>query len=87
MSARLTWDQIGVLYDKQWIELVNYQWPDVSPYPSAGEVRIHSGDRKEFYRKVKLNPVADSAILFVGKLDIPLSTVTCSSSMLLSTCK
>ena len=82
MDNRLTWDQIKQQYNQEWVELIQYDWPEQEPYPHAGVVRAHAKARKEFYRLANEEPrPADSAILFVGTLDVPVNTVLCSSIM------
>jgi hypothetical protein len=68
MGNKLSWEEIIKQYDKEWVELVDYDWPDGTPYPRSGSVRVHAPDRKEFYRLMKeLEPKpTDSALVFVG---------------------
>jgi hypothetical protein len=72
-DERLTWDQIKQRYKGEWVELVDYDWPDNVPWPKAGVVRIHSSNRKEFWRLANAaTPIPqDSASLFVGPPDPP----------------
>ena len=67
-TERLQWDEIKRLYNKEWVQLVDYVWQEGEPYPAAGHVRAHAPDRKEFFRKVReIHPkITDSAFLFVG---------------------
>lgn len=71
MEKKLTWDEIKKLYDKQWVELVDYDWPEEEIYPRAGVVRAHSLDRAEFYNQVGKDAPVDSAIVFIGKVTFP----------------
>lgn len=68
MKEKLNWDEIKKNHDQQWVELVDYDWPDGTPYPRSGAVRVHAQDRHEFYRLMSiLEPKpADSALIFVG---------------------
>ena len=68
MSDKLTWNEIEKRYDKEWVQLVDYDWPEGLPFPKSGVVRVHAQERKEFYRKAQeLEPNAkDSAFVFVG---------------------
>ena len=84
MTESLTWDEIKEQYDRQWVELVQYDWPEGKPYPNSGVVRVHSSNRKEFYQLAKSESPRDSAILFVGKPDVPPNTILCSSVMRLT---
>ncbi len=71
-NERLTWDEIEKSYDKQWVELVDYDWPDEDPYPRSGVLRSHHSDKKAFHQMARREPVPKhSAILFVGRPDIP----------------
>ena len=81
-TIKLTWDQIAKQFDQQWVELVDYDWPEGIPYPVAGVVRAHAKERKAFYRLANEEPrPRESAILFVGKLNVPTNTVLCSGIM------
>lgn len=75
MEQKLSWEQIAQQYKGQWVELVDYEWQDGEPYPTAGAVRVHDADRKQFYRQANQNRPLDSAILFVGDLNLPLGVV------------
>lgn len=84
MRKRLSWNEIREQFDRQWVELVDYDWPEGKPFPKSGVVRVHSSDRREFYRIARNEAPVDSAILFVGKPNIPPDTVLCSSIMRLT---
>ena len=73
MTEKLTWDEIKQRYDGEWVLLLNYDWPDHTPWPRAGVVCAHDPDRKAFWRKVKgIEPrPRHSAGLFVGPPDPP----------------
>ncbi len=71
MTTKLTWDEITKLYNKEYVELTNYDWPDEEIHPRSGVVRVHSSDRAEFYKQVGKDTPVDSAIVFVGKLALP----------------
>ena len=68
MNERLSWEEISKRYDKEWIQLIDYVWPEGTPFPEAGVVRVHASDRKEFFRKVQeLQPKqTESAFIYVG---------------------
>lgn len=67
-TERLTWQEIEERFDREWVELVDYDWPEGDHSPKGGVVRTHSANKKEFYRLANQEPVPpDSAILFVGK--------------------
>jgi hypothetical protein len=66
MAEKLAWEEIEKQYNQEWVELVDYDWPDGTPYPRAGVVRVHDGDRKRFHALVRTQRPAGSALLFVG---------------------
>ena len=68
MDKKLNWDEIKRKYDQEWVELVDYDWPDEDPDPRSGIVRVHAKTREEFDRLTDINPAQDSAIVFVGEL-------------------
>ena len=64
----MTWEEIEKEFDQEWIELIDYDWPEGDYNPRSGVVRTHSPKREEFYERCSHPPVpSDSAILFVGK--------------------
>ena len=82
MTKKLSWDEIEITYDQEWVELVDFDWPACEPYPLKGIVRSHGSNRQDFYRRANRKPrPRDSAILFVGKLKVPTGTSLCSSLM------
>jgi hypothetical protein len=68
MDKKLTWQEIEQQYNQEWVQLIDYEWPEGEPFPSGGVVRVHAPDRKDFYRKVRETPQrpSDSAFVFVG---------------------
>ena len=66
MSNKLTWEEIKKLDDQEWVELVDYDWPDEFPDPKAGVVRVHAKDRAEFDRLAAIGAPFDAACVFVG---------------------
>ena len=67
----LTWEEIKKQYDQEWVELVDYDWPEEETYPRSGIVRVHSRERAEFYRLAEIDSPRDSALVFVGKPSLP----------------
>ena len=79
-NKKMTWDEIKKLHDKEWIELIDFEWAEGDAYPRSGVVRVHSADRRTFYALANKEPrPQDSAILFVGKAGLPAGTILCSS--------
>ena len=75
MGKKMTWEEIKQQYNQEWVELVDVDWPDEESSPRGGVVRVHDKDHDELYRKVmELEPV-DSAVVFVGKPDLPPNVV------------
>ncbi len=67
MEKKLTWQEIKERFDQEWVQLIDYDWPEGEPFPSAGVVQFHASDRKEFDTLSRQNPVDDAACVFVGK--------------------
>ncbi len=67
-KTKLTWEEIKRLYNEEWVELVDYDWPDEEPDPRAGIVRVHAKTREEFDKLAKVDAPHDSACVFVGEL-------------------
>jgi len=62
----LSWDQIKLRYDKQWVHLVNFDWDEGMPYPTAGIVHVHADSRKEFNKLILESDPVSGARIFVG---------------------
>ena len=87
-EKKLTWAEIKKLYYQQWVELVDYDWPDGEPYPLSGVLRSHGAERKAFYQQCKREPVpSDSAIVFVGPPPIPKGVVLSPSLIRIEPCE
>ncbi len=73
MDKKLTFNEIKTRYNEEWVELIDYDWPDGMPWPKAGVVRVHHPNRKEFWKLAKETQpqVEESAIVFVGPPDPP----------------
>ncbi len=66
-NKKLTWEEILKRYDQEWVQLVDYNWPDGEPYPHDGVVRTHDLNKKEFHKRCREGNVPDdSALIFVG---------------------
>ena len=70
-SEKLTWDEICQRYDQQWVELVDYDWPETEPYPHAGIVRVHAASRRVFDDLILHDAPDHSAFVFVGERKTP----------------
>lgn len=78
-KEKLSWEEIKKQYDTQWVELVDYDWPEEEPYPRMGTVRVHAKTRSEFNKLIlKGNPPKDFAIIFVGEPHIPSNKIPSS---------
>lgn len=69
MSSRLTWNEIKARYDREWIELVDCDWPEGDQYPLGGVVRVHAAEKKVSYAELnqQLPKPEQSTLLFVGQ--------------------
>ena len=67
MTKKLSWSEICAQYDQEWVELIDYDWPEEEAFPRSGTIRVHAAMRKEFDRLINEDPPADSALVFVGE--------------------
>ena len=65
-NKKITWEEIKAQYDQEWVELVDYEWPDTEAYPLNGAVRVHAKTRKEFDQLILEDPPEMSALVYVG---------------------
>lgn len=75
MEKKLTWDEIKRLYPDEWVELVDYDWPEEEQDPRGGVVRVHAKTRQEFDRLADIDPPTDSAYAYVGELFDPAAPI------------
>jgi len=68
---KLTWPEIEKLYDKEWVQLIDYDWPEEEALPRSGIVQVHAKSRQQFDKLITQEFQLDSAILFVGQRTIP----------------
>ncbi len=66
MSAKLSWEEIKKQYDQEWVELIDYDWPEEEVYPRSGIVRVHAKTRRDFDNLIDVDPPFDSAYVYVG---------------------
>ena len=66
MKLKLTWQEIKKQYAGRWVLLVNYDWDDSAPYPSAGVVNVSASTREEFNEKTSQSSAANAARVFVS---------------------
>jgi hypothetical protein len=69
-NVKLTWDEICNRFDREWVQLVDYDWAEDESLPKAGVVQNHAKSRREFDELIIMNPQPESALLFVGKRDV-----------------
>jgi hypothetical protein len=79
MNKILDWKQIQKEYQHQWVQLVDYDWPDGEPHPKSGKVRINATTRKEFNKLVLQAEPRDAARIYVGDHSTPEGTVISSN--------
>jgi hypothetical protein len=75
MAEKLSWEEIKIRYHQQWVELVDYDWPDSESDPHSGVVRVHARSRKEFDKLAAKEAPSDSAYVFVGRQSLPKDTL------------
>lgn len=66
-TTKLSWDEIVRQYNQEWVELIDYDWPDTAAYPTSGIVRVHAKTRFEFDNLADIDPPFNSAYIFVGQ--------------------
>ena len=71
MEKKLTWEEIEKQYDREWVQLVDFDWPEEEAYPRAGVVAAHARKRREFDALIAKTPQENSALLYVGKRELP----------------
>ena len=74
-KKKMTWREIESKYHHEWVQLVDYDWPEEEPLPRSGIVGAHAKTRKKFDSLILKNPQKESALLFVGKREIPAGVV------------
>jgi hypothetical protein len=77
--AKLTWTEIEQQYDQEWVELVDYEWPQTEAYPRSGVVYVHAKTRKEFDEHILKDPPTSGALVFVGRPNIEPGTFYCAN--------
>ena len=70
-NKKLTWEEISKKYNQEWVQLVEYDWLDEDALPRSGIVQAHAKTRREFDKLIISKPQKDSALLFVGKRNVP----------------
>jgi hypothetical protein len=68
MKEKLTWQEIEKRYWHQWVQLVDFDWPDTEPWPTSAVVRVHAADKREFNKLAAQDRPRSTATLFVGGL-------------------
>ena len=71
MEEKISWEKISELYDKEWVQLVDYEWLDEEALPRSGVVAAHARSRKEFDELICNQLQKSSAVVYVGERDIP----------------
>ena len=69
--TKLSWSEIKERYDQQWVHLVDYEWEEGEPYPTAGVVHLHARTRKEFDRVMLSSEPISGARIYVGDIRLP----------------
>ena len=71
MKKKLTWQEIEKQYDREWVQLVDYDWPEDEPLPRSGVVVVHAKARRDFDAMIARTPQENSALVYVGERQIP----------------
>ena len=71
MDKIFSWKEIEEKFNNQWVQLVDYNWPEGEPRPLSGKVRLHAPTRKEFNKCVLAAEPVDAARVYVGKHKLP----------------
>ncbi len=87
-NKKLTWEEIRKQFDQEWVELIDYDWPEEQPYPRAGVIRTHGIDKKQFHQECRREPAPEiSALLFVGKKISPENIIFPPSMIRVAPCE
>lgn len=67
-GKKLSWQEIKSDFNQEWVELVDFDWPEGEPFPVTAKVKAHASNRKDFYKQLELevSKPKDCALLFVG---------------------
>lgn len=68
IEEKLTWEEIESRYWHQWVQLIDFDWPDTEPWPTSAVVRVHSADKREFNTLAAKDRPRTTATLYVGGL-------------------
>ena len=70
---RLSWSKIRDIYEGEWIEVVDYDWPWNRSTPNWGVIRYHHPDRAELLRLIQSGGKhSDSLVLHIASAQIHL---------------
>ncbi len=75
MKEKLTWEEIEECYWHQWVQLVDFDWPETEPWPLTAVVRVHSPDKREFNKLAAHDRPQSTARLYVGGI-VPLYRIS-----------
>ena len=71
MEKKLTWQEVEERFDREWVQLVDYDWPEDEPLPRSGVVVVHAKARHDFDAMIARAPQENSALVYVGERQIP----------------
>ncbi len=86
MEQVLSWREIEKNYNQQWVQLVDYDWPDGEPKPKSGRVRLHAPTRKEFNKLVLEAAPVNAARIYVGTHKMPEGVILSSNVVRITSC-
>ncbi len=86
MEQVLSWQEIEKNYNQQWVQLVDYDWPEGEPRPKSGRVRLHASTRKEFNKLVLEAEPVNAARIYVGTHKMPEGIILSSNVVRITSC-
>ncbi|MCI5065837.1 hypothetical protein MRY87_08945 [bacterium] len=86
MEKKLSWQEIEKKYHEQWVQLVDFDWPEGEPRPASGRVRLSAPTRKEFNKLVLEADPVDAARIYVGPHKLPKGDILSSNIVRIVPC-
>lgn len=69
MDKRIAWSQIRDFFGGHWIELVDVEWHQHSPFPIRARVRHYAAERSALIEKIaESGEIDDAVILYLGSM-------------------
>lgn len=87
MNDILKWEEIQNFYQNQWVQLIDFDWPEDEPHPRCGKVRLSASSRKDFNKLVLNSEPVDAARLYVGSHQLPEGEILSSNIVKMVLCE